>query len=156
MKVLNNKSEVQTIRIIPRSYPDSLTLSLRDDQTNDVVNYSLEGLQFNTSAELWNLLDRDWQADSVGFILDKDYLVIDNVYSLREYHFYDLTVTDQDGDVIYKDKIFCTNQPIVDFSVNGSLTEWQLVENNFNEYAELWDDNIYVEEPSYDNDYIII
>lgn len=156
MKVLNNKNELQTIRIIPRSYPSSLTLSLRDDQTNDVVNYTLTGNDFNNADYVWNLLDRNWDADAAGFGIDNDYLVIENVYSLREYHFYDLTVTDQDGDVIYKDKIFCTNQPTAEFSVNGSLTEWQLVENNFNEYAELWDDNIYVEEPSYDNDYIIL
>jgi hypothetical protein len=33
MKVLNNTGEIQTIRVIPRSYPSALTLTLRDDQT---------------------------------------------------------------------------------------------------------------------------
>jgi len=105
---------------------------------------------------VWNLLDVNWEADTVGFSVENDYLVIENIYSLREYHFYDLALLDQDGDIIYKDHIFCTNQPIAEFSVNGSLTEWQLIENNWNQYAEIWDDNIYIEEESYDNDYIII
>ena len=156
MKVLNNTGDIQTIRVIPRSYPSSLTLTLRDDQTNDTVTYSLNGNDFNVADYVWNLLDVNWEADTVGFSVENDYLVIENIYSLREYHFYDLALLDQDGDVIYKDRIFCTNQPIAEFSVNGSLTEWQLIENNWNQYAEIWDDNIYIEEESYDNDYIII
>ena len=108
MKVLNNRSEIQTIRVIPRSYPSSLTLSLRDDQTNTTVTYSLNGNDWDLSDYVWNLLDRDWDADSVGFSIDNDYLVIDNIYSLREFHFYDLSITDQDGDIIYKDRIFYT------------------------------------------------
>ena len=134
MKVLNNKSEIQTIRIIPRSYPSSLTLTLRDDQTNDIDTYALNS----------------------GFSVVNDYLVIDNVYTLREFHFYDLTITDQDGDVIYKDRIFCTDQDIATFSVNADRTEYQNVNINWNSYNQLWDATIYIEEPSYDNDYIIL
>lgn len=156
MKVLNHKSELQTIRVIPRSYPSSLTLSLRDDQTNEIVTYAINGNDFNNADYVWNLLDRDWDADAAGFSIDNDYLVIQNVYSLREYHFYDLTITDQDGDVIYKDKIFCTNQPTADFSVNGDTTEWQLLNNDWNLYDQVWDGTIYISEPSYDNDYIIL
>jgi hypothetical protein len=68
MKVLNNTVEIQTIRVIPRSYPSALTLTLRDDQTNDIDTYALIS----------------------GFSVVNDYLVIDNVYTLREFHFYDL------------------------------------------------------------------
>lgn len=135
MKVLNNTSNFQTIQVIPRTYPTSLTLSLRDDQTNDVVTYALEGVQFSNADVLWNLANWDWDENIAGFYVENDYLTIENVYSLINYHFYDLTITDQNGDVIYKDRIFCTDQPIVDFSVN---------------------DGEYVTENSYDNDYIII
>ena len=134
MKVLNNTGEIQTIRVIPRSYPSALTLTLRDDQTNDIDTYALIS----------------------GFSVVNDYLVIDNVYTLREFHFYDLTLLDEDGDIIYKDRIFCTNQPIAEFSVNSDITEYQNVENNWNLYNQLWDATIYIEEPSYDNDYIIL
>ena len=113
MKVLKDTQAVQTISIIPRSYPTSLTLTLRDDQTNDIDTYALNS----------------------GFSVVNDYLVIDNVYTLREFHFYDLTITDQDSNIIYKDRIFCTNQAIDAFSVNA--------------------DSGYVLEPS-NNDYIII
>jgi hypothetical protein len=132
MKVLNQKDELQTIRVIPRSYPSSLTLTLRDDQTNDVVTYA------------------------AGFSIDNDYLVIDNIYSLREFHFYDLSVLDQDGDVIYKDKIFCTNEPIADFSVNASTETWLEANVEWQSYAQDWDGTEYISEPTYDNDYIIL
>jgi len=156
MKVLNNRSEIQTIRVIPRSYPSSLTLSLRDDQTNTTVTYSLNGNDWDVSDYVWSLLDRDWDADSVGFSVDNDYLVIDNIYSLREFHFYDLSVLDQDGDVIYKDKIFCTNEPIADFSVNASSEEWLEANVEWQNYSQEWNGSEYISEPSYDNDYIIL
>ena len=156
MKVLNNRSEIQTIRVIPRSYPSSLTLSLRDDQTNTTVTYALNGNDWDVSDYVWSLLDRDWDADSVGFSVDNDYLVIDNIYSLREFHFYDLSVLDQDGDVIYKDKIFCTNEPIADFSVNVSSEEWLEANVEWQNYSQEWNGSEYISEPSYDNDYIIL
>jgi len=156
MKVLNNRNELQTIRIIPRSYPSSLTLSLRDDQTNDVVTYTLTGNDFNNADYVWNLLDRNWDAAAAGFNIDNDYLVIENVYSLREFHFYDLTVTDEDGDVIYKDKIFCTNEPIEDFSVNASSEQWLEANVEWQNYSQDWNGSEYISEPTYDNDYIIL
>lgn len=155
MKVLNNTGEIQTIRVIPRSYPSALTLTLRDDQTNDTVTFSLNGNDFNVADYLWNLLDVNWNANIVGFSVENDYLVIDNIYALREFHFYDLALLDQDGDIIYKDRIFCTNQPIAEFSVNSDITEYQNVDNNWNLYDQLWDGTIYISEPS-NNDYIIL
>ena len=133
MKVLNNTGEIQTIRVIPRSYPSALTLTLRDDQTNDIDTYALIS----------------------GFSVVNDYLVIDNVYTLREFHFYDLTITDQDGDIIYKDRIFCTNQPIADFTVNDFDSSW--IELNFvwGDYGQEWNGTSYISEPS-NNDYIIL
>ena len=133
MKVLKDTQAVQTISIIPRSYPTSLTLTLRDDQTNDIDTYALNS----------------------GFSVVNDYLVIDNVYTLRDFHFYDLTITDQDDVIIYKDRIFCTDQDIATFSVNADRTEYQNVNINWNSYNQLWDGTIYIQEPS-NNDYIIL
>lgn len=156
MKVLNNRSEIQTIRVIPRSYPTSLTLSLRDDQTNETVTYELNGNDWNVADYVWNLLDRDWDSDSVGFGIDNDYLVIDNIYALNEFHFYDLSITDQDGDIIYKDRIFCTNEPINDFSVNASTETWLEANIEWQNYGQDWNGTEYISEPTYDNDYIIL
>jgi hypothetical protein len=66
MKVLNNTGEIQTIRVIPRSYPSALTLTLRDDQTNDTVTFNLNGNDFNVADYLWDLLDVNWEASTVG------------------------------------------------------------------------------------------
>jgi hypothetical protein len=46
---------MQTIRVIPRSYPTALTLTLRDDQTNETVTFSLNGNDFNVADYLWDL-----------------------------------------------------------------------------------------------------
>jgi hypothetical protein len=133
MKVLKDTQAVQTISIIPRSYPTSLTLTLRDDQTNEIDTYALNS----------------------GFSVVNDYLVINNVYTLEEFHFYDLTIIDQDDVIIYKDRIFCTDQDIATFSVNADRTEYQNVNTNWNSYNQLWDGTIYIQEPS-NNDYIIL
>ena len=39
-------------------------------------------------------------------------------FTLKEGHFYDL-VLKQGTDIVYKDRIFCTDQNIVNFSVNS-------------------------------------
>lgn len=138
MKVLNQGSATQTLRIIPRSYPTSLTLSLRDDQTNEVVSYSL----------------------SSGFSVDNDYLLIDNTYSLVENHYYDLTILDQANNVIYKDKIFCTDQNVDSYSPNVISLNIEEIEALWNEADVDWNqdivENIYISDETYDNDYIIL
>lgn len=138
MKVLTQSTEAQTLRVIPRSYPTSLTLSLRDDQTNQVVNYTLTS----------------------GFNTDKDYLVITNSYSLVENHFYDLTITDQAGNIIYKDKIFCTDQNVDTYSPNLVSLNIDEIESTWDEVEKNWEEdiveNIYISEETNDNDYIVL
>ena len=138
MKVLNQGDSTQTLRIIPRSYPNSLTLSLRDDQTNVVVNYALNS----------------------GFTVDKDYLVINNVYSLVENHFYDLKITDENGNVIYKDKVFCTDQNVDSYSPNLVSLNIDEIESTWDEVEVNWEEdiveNIYISEETNDNDYIVL
>jgi hypothetical protein len=135
MKVLTSNGGLQTIRIIPRSYPTLVTLTLRDDQTNDLLSYELSGEDWNLLNVDWNLLNIDWNGDVPSFFIENDYLLIRNSYILEEYHFYDLNILDQDSNIIYKDRIFCTNQVVDDFSVNA--------------------DSGYISQPS-NNDYIII
>jgi hypothetical protein len=111
MKVLTTSTDAQSMSIIPREYPASITIRLRNESTNEVTNYT-----------------------SVNATTTKGYLVFSNAYSLTENVFYELTILDG-SDVIYKDKIFCTDQNIASYSVN---------------------DGQYVTEDSYDNDYIIL
>jgi hypothetical protein len=69
MKVLLPTSTTQTVKIIPRVYATSVTISLRDDSTNNVVSFTLP------------------KAEIKG-----NYLELSNIFSLKEGHFYDLKV----------------------------------------------------------------
>ena len=89
---------------------------LRDDSTNTSTTYT-----------------------SISTSTDKNYLVISQAFNpvLVEGRFYDLTVK-EGSNIIYKDKIFCTDQTISDYSVNSG------------EYT------IPTGDDKFDNDYIII
>lgn len=125
MKVLNTSTDIQTIKVIPRVFTDSVVLFLRDDSTNDEVSIVLPS------------------ANIVG-----DYLEVSNVFNLKEGHFYDLKIYQVESyddfrervinaggtfekniclfnflkaqellnnsslNVIYLDRIFCTDQTI--------------------------------------------
>lgn len=133
MIILTTSTAEQTIRIIPREYPDDVTLILRDDSTNTETTYTLESMEWENTDEEWQTVDMNWNSAG-GYYEDKGYLVIQNEYALTENRFYDLTIK-EGSSVIYKDKIFCIDQTIADYSVNNGE---------------------YVTEDSYDNDYIII
>ena len=111
MKVLTTSGDAQEMTIIPRSYPATVDIRLRNESTNGVT-----------------------LIENVSTTTDKGYLTFSAVYSLTENVFYELTILDGSS-VIYKDKVFCTDQAIATYSVNNGE---------------------YVTEDSYDNDYIII
>ena len=93
MIILRPDNSTQTFNVIPREYLGSFTMEVRDDSTNDIINYSV-----TTASTIRN------------------YLSFTNVFSplLVEGHFYDLTIyTDASKvSVIYRDRIFCTDQDI--------------------------------------------
>ncbi len=88
---------------------------LRDDSTNTSTTYT------------------------VSTTTDKNYLVLSQALSpvLVEGRFYDLTLK-EGSNVIYKDKVFCTDQTISSYSVNSG------------EYTVPTGNDVF------DNDYIII
>ena len=116
MKHLTTSASAQTLKIIPRSYASTVSMILRDDSTNTSTTYS-----------------------SISTSTDKNYLVITKALSpvLVEGRFYDMTVK-EGSNIIYKDKIFCTDQTISSYSVNSG------------EYTVPTGDD------KFDNDYIII
>jgi len=93
MIILSTSATAQTFNIIPRQYLGSFTMEVRDDSTNVSVDYSI------TSG-----------------VTSNNYLTFSNTFSpiLVEGHFYDLTIyTDATKvSVIYRDRIFCTDQDI--------------------------------------------
>ena len=119
MKVLNTSASEQTFKIIPREYVTDATMLVRDDSTNVTTTYT--GLTPSTSI---------------------NHLEITNTFDpvLAEGHFYDMTLKKIDGTVIYKDKIFCTDQAI-------NQTQDQEYTVNSGEYTS---------DTSHDNDFIIL
>tara|TARA_R100001510_G_scaffold11673_1_gene8929 strand:+ start:70 stop:417 length:348 start_codon:yes stop_codon:yes gene_type:complete len=112
---LTTTASSQTLKVIPRSYASSVSMILRDDSTNTTTTYS------------------------VSTTTDKNYLVLSQALSpvLVEGRFYDLTIK-EGSSVIYKDKIFCTDQTTSSYSVNNA--EYTIPTGN----------------DVYDNDYIVI
>jgi len=139
MKILTTSTGDQTIRVIPRSYPDDLTIIVRDDSTNTETTYVLDSMEWENSDEEWQAVEMNWN-DAGGYYEENDYLVITNQYALTEGRFYDLTLKNELNEIIYKDKLFCTDQTI-DESTNNYYTV------NKDEYTV---------ENTYDNDYIIL
>ena len=113
---LTTSASAQTLKIIPRSYASSVSMILRDDSTNTSTTYS-----------------------SISTSTDKNYLVVSQALSpvLVEGRYYDLTIK-EGSNVIYKDKVFCTDQTISSYTVNSS------------EYTVPTGNDVF------DNDYIVI
>ena len=113
---LTTSASAQTLKVIPRSYASSVNMILRDDSTNTSTTYS-----------------------SISTSTDKNYLVLSQALNpiLVEGRFYDLTIK-EGSNVIYKDKIFCTDQTISSYSVNDG--EYTIPTGN----------------DVHDNDYIVI
>jgi hypothetical protein len=111
MHILQVSASPQSITIIPRSFPASVTIALIDESTNDTATPAVTAASAN------------------GF------MTLTGTFSLVNNRFYGLKVFNS-GNLIYRDRVFVTSQTEYDkFTVNQ---------------------NVYTEETSYDNDYIII
>lgn len=118
MIILTTSATAQSLSVIPRSYVSTFTLSIRDDSTNVEKTYSI------TNA-----------------VNSGNYLNFNNIFDpiLVENHFYDLKLI-SNGEVIYKDRIFCTDQDI---------------DQSNNDYYNL-NSNEYLDYDGYDNTYLVI
>jgi len=58
------------------------------------------------------------------------YFQLKTVFNLKENHFYMIEFKNNDA-IIYRDKIFCTDQPIVSFSVNNAQYTSNTTTNEF-------------------------
>ena len=112
---LTTSTDAQTIKVIPRNYATNVSMVLRDDSTSAEVTYS------------------------VSTTTDKNYLVLSQALALTESRFYDLIIK-EGSSVIFKDKVFCTDQTI---------------NQDTNNYYSV-NDGEYTSDTTYDNDYIIL
>jgi hypothetical protein len=105
MIILKEQSTAQTLKFIPRSYGAD-TIVLRNETTNEI------------------------QTISATFTLDSYYLSTSKIFDLKENTFYNLTI--KNGvEVVYKDKVFCTNQVLKDYTVNKDEYVAHATNNDF-------------------------
>ena len=105
MIVLTTSTSAQTFSFIPRDTPTTMVLT--DDQTNTPVTVSITS---QTSGDYVNTLTA--------------------IFALIEGHFYDLVLY-KNSAIVYKDRIFCTDQNIVTFSVNNGQYTSNTTSNTF-------------------------
>lgn len=111
MKILIDTSDEQTLGIIPRFYPNQINYTLVEESSDRTANGTV------VTAVVSGLLT----------FSDKFQLNEDNYYSLYVYD-------DATGELIHRDKVFCTNQTAEAYTINNG---------------------VYIQDTTYDNDYII-
>ena len=92
MIILKELATSQTFKVIPRTLA-ATSMTFTHEETGIVTTYAITPT------------------------IDRYYLVIDEIISLKEGNFYTLTVLNS-TDVVYKGKIFCTNQSVSTYSIN--------------------------------------
>jgi hypothetical protein len=95
MIILKEQETAQTLNAIIYG-SDADAIVLRDEETNE-----------ETTIE-------------TVFSIDKYYAVTSLIFPIKQNKFYTLTILNG-SDVVYKDKIFCTNQIKEDFSINNNV-----------------------------------
>ena len=108
MIILREQAEPQTITFIPREL-SATTIVLRNESTNVETTIN------------------------ANFYLYDYYLTAVEVFDLKQNTFYNLTIKNG-SNIVYKDKIFCTNQVLEDFTVNENQYIENVTTNEFKIY----------------------
>lgn len=117
MVILQESASPQTFNVIPRSYTvDSMDIT--QEGTDVTVNYTLGLLEALR-------VDYNGTADSEG-----TYLQIRKVVALEENYYYNLEVKNG-STVVYRDRIFCTNQTVSTYTVNENQYTQNSTDNEF-------------------------
>lgn len=106
MIVVNESNTSQSFNFIPR-YGTPVSLELIDENTNDLQVVS------------GTFTSGDYVYDFTG------------VLPTLENHFYWVLVKDGSGNLLLKERMFCTNQPIDTFSVNNNAYISNTTTNDF-------------------------
>ncbi len=105
MIILREQATAQTLTFIPRVMSAN-TIVLRNETTNEVTTIS------------------------ATFALSSYYLTTTTIFDLKENTFYNLTIKNGDN-IVYKDIIFCTNQPNDTYTVNKNQYVANVTNNEF-------------------------
>lgn len=93
MIILEESATSQTIQFIPRYYTGSV-LKLTNETSGEVLTYTIDPVKVSY------------------------YHSVDLVVDTKEGNFYSLAVYNDENDLVYRDKVFCTNQTISDYTIN--------------------------------------
>ena len=110
MIVLQNSDSDQTFSFIPRSYVDGTTYTIK------IVNET-------TNKEIYS-------NDVTSFVLADYYYQHTDTFTLVEDTMYTLEIKTA-SELIFRDKIFCTNQTISSYSINNTDYTEHSEENEF-------------------------
>ena len=144
MIILTTSALAQTLKVIPREYSDSFSMSIRDDSTNVIKLYDMTTAG-NSIAIVGNYLSFNNIFDPVlvenhffDLRLYIDYNFWNTNYSLWE--LYEVKWNEDSGQVldIFNDKIFCTDQDVDQLNQNDY---YQLNKDQFTFYEGF--DNTY-------------
>ena len=114
MKILLDSATPQTLNFIPREYVS-------------LVNYTITNEQSNTT-----ISETDITATTNG-----GYLEITEIFDLKENIYYNIDISKTDNTLIYRGRIFCTNQDIDTFTMNdGKFTEDTSKDNTYVIYGQ--------------------
>lgn len=105
MIVLRPIGTAQNLKFIPREYAATKVVLLDESA--------------NTEVEI-----------DASFTQDKYYLTSDIIFNLKEGRFYNLTVYNV-NDIVYKDKIFCTDQNVLNYSINKDVYTSTVTDNEY-------------------------
>jgi len=106
MIILTTSGVQQTFSFIPRSQTYT-NMYLTDEQLNTTIEVTI---QASTQGDYYDTLSA--------------------VFSLVENHFYKLELKNG-TDIVHKDRIFCTDQPVATYSVNNGQYVSQASNNEF-------------------------
>jgi len=106
MIILKEQNTSQTFKFIPRYYT-GVNLRLVNESSGQVYSY-------NVSPE------------RIGY-----YHQITHIVDTKEGNFYSLTIFDDNSNVVYKDKVFCTNQEITEYTINKDEYVQKSSDNEF-------------------------
>tara|TARA_S200002703_G_C3600462_1_gene184382 strand:- start:69 stop:410 length:342 start_codon:yes stop_codon:yes gene_type:complete len=110
MIILQKSTGSQTINFIPRSYTEGLTYTIKiTDET--------------TSSEIFS-------STSTSFTSNDYYYQYSSTFTLKEDTMYNLEIK-QGSTLIFRDRVFCTNQTISNYSINDSAYTEQSQTNEF-------------------------
>ena len=92
---------------------------LKEQETAQTLNAILYGSDADAIVLRDEETNEETTIDTV-FSIDKYYAVTSLIFPIKQNKFYTLTILNG-SDVVYKDKIFCTNQIKEDFSINNNV-----------------------------------